>query len=702
MSEVVTQPEPLQSPRTLREIEAFLDMPHNRDTILIQGARHLAAKAEEYLQQPDGNYGASLMTPEYFAQLFDPSLPTIAIDIENSFCAAELVGVAARQRYLNHQPTANVVFITGSTDCGQIVTTARGAHLELTHGIIISAYGQAFAGELPILVQPDLLETTSVRLLRQCADAGIHTLNHVDEVEQFRTKGPIIADLAEKSGLRSPDRFALAKMWQDDPEAQYVIKPSNGLGGIGVRMFKGVENRIDAEIYHNFLQKYGYEPIIERRIISWPLHEPNADNTRGERHDWNARAIIAGGQLIDLYIRADVVGGPINRHRGAKALSALDLAEWTEKPIIGGELLAKLIATAQNLAKTAPVGISGADLTIDEQGQPYLFELNMGRIGGLQTLAMMRNDLQQKLAAPDRLLETMLETLESQRPSKIRLLAAKCLQDVGLNKETDRQKLTRNLSSTFTGLWATDSLGGFARLPYEDIKHLYTLSDDLRQWFHARYATTDNHDDADTDYINFAPLEFSDDLGQIALKHNQPARLLDVLALFEQLIPDRQAYWDETRVVICGIAGQPNSAREAAKCAVQNGADYEKMLGLAIAAFRNSVYRESGLNKDDDDDDHDTISIVAKYMMGNYAGAMADLQKALEHDSQDEILLGVTGLRLALAENDAARAEQFAQTLHARYCHDAVLSAFTTVPGDSNSQWWQRLQAQAQMLHDAY
>jgi glutathione synthase/RimK-type ligase-like ATP-grasp enzyme len=522
-------------PRGIPGINAFLDTPEIRESLLFKTAHTIAASLRDYLATK-GEHENLPATDEAniykleptFDAIFDPSLPTIAIDSAGTFSGSELLAVASQQRRIDGKPSCNIILISSTTDCAEIVTdSAGGQHLEIQRGMMVTPDGAVFLGELPEPVRADAVDTINMPLLQQCQRGGIATLNVPELIDEYSTKRSVSV-FAERAGIRSAARVNLDDMWAANEKAEYVIKPSNGSGGRGVKMFSEVAQREAAEAYYLFLAEHGYEPLIEHRVDSWPLYR-RTEALERERLDWNVRALIAHGELVDMYIRMDTLGKPVNKGQGAKAIPLSQLSEYTDSVETATRLTERLLYAGFNLAREVPTGIGGADLTVGSDEEVYVYEINIGQTGGLQTIAQLHDDYRRKILGADILLENWMR--------------AYGLGDLRLSLPVvKREKLDRGLLQILEcGIIPVEQ--AIAGLSENELEQFDPNHMEYALWIEKAYQAERNEailQELNKRYVELAPLEFFNRIVTLAQIHPRPAQLLAYLPALEEMFPQDQ------------------------------------------------------------------------------------------------------------------------------------------------------------------
>jgi hypothetical protein len=385
---------------TLAQVRELLRQPEVR----AEATRHLGEDMRANLTY---YLGESYNTPPValdeacFTAHYDPSLPTIAIDANMTFSGSELIGVVAAE-----QPgTANIFYFSPSAGHARFATSANRTanRLDLQEGAMILPGGVVAAGSFPAPVSVDRLETTDANILRQCNEFDIPTFNTVDTIATYNDKSHL-ARLLEPTLAHPPARITPDVFRSTDDITDLVIKPTKHSQGRGVLLTDETNKPDDVHRLYDFLDTKGYEPVIEERIKSWPLRDPES----GERLDWNVRALASQGELVGMYVRADTWGMPVNLSLSARALTLDQLADYINDSCVAEEIIRNLSEAAESIAHTHQTGLLGIDLTIDETGTPRVFEVNGGNAGGLQTIARITEDPTDKCAGAKRMLDAWL------------------------------------------------------------------------------------------------------------------------------------------------------------------------------------------------------------------------------------------------------------------------------------------------------
>jgi glutathione synthase/RimK-type ligase-like ATP-grasp enzyme len=401
------------------------------------------------------------LTPEAFAVLYRPELPTIAIDPNNTFTGSELLGIAAAER-----PIANIVYIFGMQPGVVMAGSSDEPQLEINAGALIAADGSVHYGDFPTPIRAAVVDTTDDSLLEQYNALQMPTLNSWTVMRECDNK-KVLAEVMEGSGVAVPVRVDVDELWEDDPNKEYVIKPSNRSQGTGVQFFADTEQGPLARQYYNFLRDYQYEPVVEERIRSYPLIDPET----GDRLDWNVRAIVGQGNPVGMYIRASKWGGPVNKSLGARAILLEDLEIYGVDTEVAETVRQQLWDTTIAAARHLNTAVAGLDITVDEQLKSVLFEVNIGNTGGMQTLALLKQGRQAKLQNAHKLLDMWALNL---RPSM--------LDDAGL---AQCHTITPGLRALLNGIDATNPYvfsRGAASLSLETVLAASKSPHDFIRW----------------------------------------------------------------------------------------------------------------------------------------------------------------------------------------------------------------------------
>lgn len=347
------------------------------------------------------------MTDAHFDRVYNPQCPTILYDVNNMFSGAELLGIAnarSTNKKVNiiYGNMATVGMTYESTDDGRPRPVIARGHLVNAQGQVL--YGD-FLKDVPIMA----IETVDPELLSHFESQGIPTLSSTKMMQHFNDK-QLLETIEEKTGIIVPRRFTLDELKEGN---DIVIKPSTTSQGRGVYFGKQHNRQLaDWKRYYTYLANHGYEPVIEERIACWPLFDPET----GDRLDWNVRAIVNAGGLIDMYIRAGAEASAVNKSTGAKAILTQDIGEYLgDTPIASAQVIRESLRIAAGaFAEAYPDTLFGIDLTINTRGEVVLFEANAGNVGGVQTIASLsKRTTHSKLRPAKALLDALPKQLNN-------------------------------------------------------------------------------------------------------------------------------------------------------------------------------------------------------------------------------------------------------------------------------------------------
>lgn len=345
--------------------------------------------------------GVSDLTDDCFYELYDSDLPTIGIDARRSFMGSELVGLAAHEEATR----ANIIYVHPSTDgvSINIDPSTDVAHLQARSGVLMSPKGEMYLGDFPETVVIDRFETADSDLLQQCRDTGIPTFLDVDTMNRYDDKSQV-ETLATPSVVATPRQLARSAFLALDTTDDLVIKPRIGSQGRGVVLTDFRSDSDHTKRYYEFLERCLYEPVVEERIRSFEILDPDTN----KRLDWNVRAILTYGELAGMYVRADTWGGPVNMSKTAQAIMLKDFHKYFANTIDANDVIRELHRAARAVAIENPASFVAADLTVDEDGNAYLFELNHGHAGGVQTIARMQDSYDDVMRIPRHILGSFI------------------------------------------------------------------------------------------------------------------------------------------------------------------------------------------------------------------------------------------------------------------------------------------------------
>lgn len=494
------------------EIHGYLCLPENRDIILQKRAwrafyRHVNPYIEVDAPEPESN----LLTEELFETLYDPNEETIVIDLSHSMRTSEVLALQVQRRRQAGKPTPNILYIRSGTDCGEFRLSPEGdAAFVVTHGILVDANGYGFAGKLPREVVADLVETCNLAFVEQCEKLGIPTFATAETISTASSKENV-ETIATSSQVGYPERISyeafseISRKREQLPES-IVVKPSVGAGGRGVEIAHSRGDLTEASVHYELLDRYGYEPIIEWFIPSYPLNDPETNETL----DWNTRLIIAGNELIGAYIRADETGKVVNLSRGAKHIALDELENFTDHET-ARKLQGIIIEAGVAIAKNTPAQFAGGDLIISKDFKPHLLEVNIGQVG----LSLPPNeDTETKLSYANSVLDAWTDALWNvTKPATNYTISTS--ENVGYD-----------VTALFKGLYEIKQVELLSYIPEAEINKLNPTPFERYLWLSSGYYRKEVASDIDTRLIEGAPLEFARNMLALTNLHSNPQGLL--------------------------------------------------------------------------------------------------------------------------------------------------------------------------------
>lgn len=379
-----------------------------RDEILEKWANDIQYNLCEYFEVSNMQLAPKRLSNEDFYAVYNPELPTIGVSHNDTYGGSELLGLAGYEE----DSQANIIYIPTTTDCVQInqsITTGR-SYLEVNAGLIVLPSGQVAYGSFPEVVRLDAFESGDPVLLRQCKEHGITVFQDADSMADLRNKAKL------NEYIKNPHTYTASRMAQaafmnlDGLENDIVIKPQELSTGKGVKVIQKDTDINRAKSIYNYLDKYGYQPLIEQRVHCFSLTDPET----GDRLDWNARAILSYGNLVDMYIRADKLGKTVNICLSAQRIKVADLHKYVDDPSVAALIEKNLCVAAQAVAEENPYSILGIDLTVDEQMKTYIYEMD-NYVGGVQTISQMEDTYEGKLAMSTTMLSNYIEKAKHHR-----------------------------------------------------------------------------------------------------------------------------------------------------------------------------------------------------------------------------------------------------------------------------------------------
>ncbi len=161
---------------------------------------------------------------------------------------------------------------------------------------------------------------------------------------------------------------------------EFVVKPDNGMAGMGVRFFQKRKDAVD------YLKDRQGIYLIEERInpLEWIVDE--------QLQDWNVRALVTISnepQWIGGFVRRSVKdkNRPVNIHQGAQYAGLESITKMRASPEKIKEIS---LETAKVVYReVGELGYAGIDLMESADGV-FIIEVNCGAVGGFSTLTKLK------------------------------------------------------------------------------------------------------------------------------------------------------------------------------------------------------------------------------------------------------------------------------------------------------------------------
>lgn len=575
---------PEQHERTpLEQIEALLDSDEALFTILDRKAERMTNETAKYHLNGEKPTETYRLNKEQFERLYDKESPTLVIDLCASFRNSELLGQAAqmlRDDPNNKGSHVNIVYARLDTNSASLVVANQKEGLQsavrVTHGILIDADGNTYAGEFDEPIHSEVIDTDNMRLLKQCEDLGIQTLNNPVMVEKCHYKEGI-EDFAAAASIKSPQRHKVVDYSHVYKKLKrVVIKPGtvNG-GGKGVYIYGSSKHPIlstqsfkehergwdeirsigvsasktsraiisDAQAYYSFLEHYGYKPVCEEYIENYPLYNKET----GEKHSWSVRHIIGSGELLGTYIRMNTLDEPTNANQGASNLSLEELRTMIADSSAAEAMIKRILKDGEQLAATLDTSVGGVDIIMSENMESYLIEINLGQVGGLNRLTELTPH-SQKLKPYKKFIKALHDK--------------HCTNAINIESHQTlyEEKIKRDMIARFKGLYDTGNISAFAALTKDEISTRefgHHFAGWLWIWarLYIHHQTNGSEEEAEAicqDALDLAPLAFIENLDKIVSKHFAPhyfKKTIDnLVAVFDGLLEVHNYIQEESRV----------------------------------------------------------------------------------------------------------------------------------------------------------
>ena len=554
----------------LEAAEAFLDTEEALKVILAEKSARMARNVARFSLNGEKVVDSYPLADDDFKRLYDETLPTLMIDARCSFRDSELTAQAAQILRDAHDESAklNIVFVLPDTKSTTLVTTARDGETKgamcATHGILVDANGNTYAGKFPHPLFSSVVETSSVPLLEQCEDLNVPTLTGSAEFKEHEHKENV-AQVAAAAGIKSPRRLRKVPHLTDDdyPADGFVIKPSaESGGGKGVQVYihklipggmnfifqapsaggKGADMHASQSVgingkllladpwtYSTLLETRGYHPYYEEYIENFPIY----DKTTGKTVTWSVRHNIAAGKLLGSFIRVNTLQDSINYMQGTYGAALDELYDMIPDKATARSLIEQIQADGERLARTIDAGVAGVDVIISKERESYLIEVNFGQVGGIgrQTVLAPPDD---KLEPHAKLIAGVLEKIG---PALYGITPSDVFYEIPSK---------RNMVTLFKGLYDTGSLAAFAALKKEEIaKYPVGRHFSYWLWIKARLLvhneTRGSREEAEAiidDALETTPLSFLENLDAIVRQQRRPE-------YFYKIVSDLAGQWPE-------------------------------------------------------------------------------------------------------------------------------------------------------------
>lgn len=353
-----------------------------------------------------------------FEDLYDPSKPTLAIFAHDCLPGLELTAIAASAPVGKECAVPNIVLVPWLDKKDYFSHDGNRGYLALHNVTLVTAENTFahFTLDEPLMADMTDRAGLGVEVLEELSNSDVQTLYTKEAWDTFEDKTST-QEVARLAGVRAAHSVEVLHIdaVEKTIEAFYemagensgvVIKPLRGKTGDGVRLFDEISVEELADVVKKGIDQNG-PLVLEERIRSMKLKlTPD-----GRRQDWNVRSIVAG-KYLDMYARANVWGGPVNKAQGAAIMAVETLFEkLTDKHKDQKDLTGRLIAASNRIAEVLGDNVAGIDLTLDEAGEPVLIEVNVGNFGGIYTITQLYVEKMRKLAAPRLLLSLAMDRL---------------------------------------------------------------------------------------------------------------------------------------------------------------------------------------------------------------------------------------------------------------------------------------------------
>lgn len=496
----------------LQEIDDFLNLPENITNVHRLSAKVLTREIAKTLYESEVPMAIQETSTSNFEELYDPKLPTLAIEPRRSFQGAELLAMTG------HETDINVLLLSTGVPCLETRTFEDGSSkLIATSGMLVSECGEISYGEFPRPIAIDLIDSSDKNIQEICEKLDIKNIAQKSD-EQIASKLKI-ADILEDCDILTPRRF-------DDIDAvetsDFIIKPANGVQGIGVN-FYNQSNKEAANKYYDFLNENGYSPIIEEQISCFPIFDPES----GKRVDWNVRAIIANGQFIDMYARIGKHGSAINKSQGAKPFTIENMSQYSldkdQLELIELRLIEAIAEVSDNIDIK---GVVGLDITLDEAMRPVIFEINTGYVGGIRTIAKIQSNPVEKLEDAHAIIQAW-HPLFQEKLQKRELV--------------DSTIIVPDFDSKMDAIYLCNISPLVSKIPGEDLIEYMQKIDSILNWVELNSHSSSNQKQAYNFLIDNFPVEalrkIPDMITELAFSDSGSHKLINFLNRMESSYP---------------------------------------------------------------------------------------------------------------------------------------------------------------------
>lgn len=407
---------------------------------------------------------AKKLTDKKFYELYNPKLPTLLVFSPIGAEGTALMACAAQRQRIEGKKSLNVVFVPANVQgAAEYAQYDRGNwSLRAKEGFLIDSEGVIYEGKFPEIVNADIFEQSSApsnveaesinKNIRSITprsahliledkvlmkEALRHTNNKFPESLSFvsfreHNKGDVVIkdntvllndsivvpnSKQEKAlsyigyGMTRPSIKEFLEKYKGQG---MVIKPSAESGGRGVLMVKRpTVAKLTASV-SKLLDSY-QRVMIEPWIKSFPLYDE-----KGKKLDWNFRVLVGKYGVIDIEVRVQSWGEPVNECKGAKVWEVKDLydklsTQHGDKLPSYEDFIGMIEKNALQAAQALDSGFLGIDYIYTEEGDLVCNEINAGRAGGIVSLAQIRKDFEDRLKAAKNYINPLLKLIKEKK-----------------------------------------------------------------------------------------------------------------------------------------------------------------------------------------------------------------------------------------------------------------------------------------------